>query len=156
MDVCQDYEDLFKLLNTYKVRYLVIGAHAVIFYTEPRYTKDIDLWIASDLDNSNRIYKALNKFGAPLKNISPSDFTDRKMIYQIGVAPVRIDVLIDIPGLTFEKAWKQRVFTKYGKTPIFILSSSDLIRAKQISRRDSDKLDLKKLLKVKKNKVRKR
>ncbi|OGR57460.1 MAG: hypothetical protein A3I11_06105 [Elusimicrobia bacterium RIFCSPLOWO2_02_FULL_39_32] len=153
MEVCPDYENLFKQLNIYKVKYLVVGAHAVIFYSQPRYTKDIDIWASPDPDNAQRIHQALKKFGAPLENVLPQDFTNKKMIYQIGVEPVRIDILLDIAGIPFRKAWKNKISTKYGKTSVHVLGLPELIKAKKFSHRDTDLVDLKKLL-IKVNKKR--
>ncbi|HEY7387330.1 MAG TPA: hypothetical protein VH640_02400 [Bryobacteraceae bacterium] len=80
-------------------------------YTEPRYTKDLDVWIGNSQENSAKLYRALAKFGAPLANdgIDPQTFTEDDLIYQIGVPPARIDILTHITGVTFEDAWKQRV-----------------------------------------------
>ncbi len=113
MDISYDYRDLFKVLNRYKVRYLVIGAYAVVFYTEPRFTKDLDIWVEPSEQNAKRIYQALTKFGAALKGITFEDFTNEKIIYQIGIAPVRIDIMMGISGLRFDRAWKNRKKSKY-------------------------------------------
>lgn len=145
MDLCKDYEDLFKILNSYKIKYLVVGAYAVIFYTEPRYTKDVDIWVISESNESKKIYKALKQFGAPLHNISADDFHNKKIIYQIGVAPVRIDILTHLPGMDFSAAWKNRKRVKYGKTSINIIGKAELIKSKTISKRPQDKLDIIKL-----------
>ena len=142
MDISQDYEDLFKILNDYKIKYLVVGAYAVIFYSEPRYTKDIDIWIYPDVNDENNVYELLKEFGVPLKGLSPDDFKDKKMIFQIGVAPVRIDIIMDLPGVEFAVAWKNRKKSLYGKTPINILGISELIQAKKKAARPQDNLDL--------------
>jgi len=145
MDISLDYEDLFKTLNRHKVKYLVIGAYAVAFYTEPRYTKDLDIWASNDKANTSHLYKALTDFGAPLKGISAKDFSNRKIIYQIGVAPVRIDILMDVPGIRFENAWKNRKRTHYGGIPVNILGIKELIYSKKKSGRECDISDIKKL-----------
>jgi len=114
VDISLDYKDLFRTLNRHKVKYLVIGAYAVAFYAEPRYTKDLDIWVSNDTTNTKSLYKALIDFGAPLKNVVAEDFANKKMIYQIGVAPVRIDILMSASGIKFENAWKSRKRTNYG------------------------------------------
>ena len=144
--VSQDYEDLFKILNACKIKYLIVGAHAVTFYTEPRFTKDIDVWIPAELNPPGKIHAALKKFGAPLQDISAEDFMDQKMILQIGVAPVRVDILMSVPGVSIAQAWKNKKRGRYGKTKVFVLGLTDLIRAKRAAGRPQDKLDLKKLL----------
>ena len=145
-----DYEDLFSTLNAYKIKYLVVGAHAVMFYSAPRFTKDLDVWIPAALNDPRRVHEALRAYGAPLKGIAPSDFQDTKMFLQIGVAPVRVDILAAVPGVSAEEAWKHRKRSRYGKTPINILGLGELIKAKRATARPQDKLDLSKLLRGKK------
>lgn len=142
MDISSDYRELFKILNKHKVKYLVVGAYAVIFYTEPRYTKDIDIWVEPTLKNAEKLYKALREFGAPLKNISTRDFANKKTIYQIGIAPVRIDIITSISGSIFTEAWKDRRKTKYADVSINIIGVKDLIRSKKKTRRPLDLNDI--------------
>ena len=145
MDISSDYKDLFKTLNRHKVKYLVIGAYAVAFYAEPRYTKDVDIWASNDTTNIERLYKALIDFGAPLKGVSAADFANKKMIYQIGVAPVRIDILMGVSGMKFENAWQNRKRTFYGGISINILGIEELIYSKKKTGREHDISDMKKL-----------
>ena len=148
MDLSSDYSDLLKLFNKDRVKYLLVGAYAVIFYTEPRYTKDLDLWVEPDQDNARKVFRALGKFGAPLKGISSEDFTKKGMIYQIGVAPVRIDVLMDIGGIAFAAAWKNRRRSVYAGVPINVIGLAELKKAKIAANRPQDRLDLEKLEKL--------
>src|SRR5215471_14384024 len=92
------YKELLRILNDYEVEYLIVGGYAVMKYTEPRYTKDLDVWVHNSSQNSVRLFHALAKFGAPLKHdgVTPETFTHEKIVYQIGVAPVRIDILTNI------------------------------------------------------------
>ena len=141
-----DYEDLFSVLNAAKIKYLVVGAHAVMFYTEPRFTKDLDLWIPAALNDPFRVYDALKSYGAPLTGIRPEDFRDPQTILQIGVAPVRVDILTALSGVpSVEEAWKRRKRSRYGQTPINVLGLNDLIQAKRAIGRPQDQLDLDKL-----------
>ena len=142
MYVSQDYEDLFKILNAYRIKYLVVGAYAVMYYTQPRYTKDIDVWVIPELNDPEKIYQALREFGAPLKGIQPEDFTDQQMILQIGMAPVRIDILMSVPGIFYKEAWQNRKKIQYGQTQIYMLGKQDLIVAKKQAGRPQDKIDL--------------
>jgi hypothetical protein len=143
--VSQDYEDLFKVLNAYRIKYLVVGAHAVVFYTKPRFTKDLDVWIPPELNDPKRVYAALKAYGTPLRGVSVKDFADKQMFYQIGVAPVRIDILMSVPGVSARNAWKNRQKSRYGKANVFILSKEELISAKKEIGRPEDLLDLRKL-----------
>ena len=145
----QDFKDLFRILNEYRVKYLVVGAYAVIYYAEPRYTKDIDIWIEPNRGNAEKIYKALVTFGAALKNVGIKDFCNPELVYQIGMAPNRIDIMMSIKGAQFSSAWENRVKSSYGDEPINIIGLEDLLRAKEATNRDQDKIDLKSLLKVK-------
>ncbi len=145
MNVISDYEDLFKALNAYRIKYLLVGAYAVMYYTQPRYTKDIDVWIISELNDVYKIYEALKKFGAPLKGIKPADFNDKTMIFQIGVAPVRIDIMTALPGVSSKFAWRNKKKIRYGKTSVYVLGQEDLIDAKRKAGRPQDAIDLEKL-----------
>ena len=86
----------------------MVGGYAVMLYTEPRYTKDLDIWVGASLENALHVFKALAEFGAPLKGIHAEDFAAPDRIYQLGVAPSRIDVLTSISGVSFEDAWTRR------------------------------------------------
>ena len=145
MDVISDYEDLFKVLNAYRIKYLLVGAYAVMYYTRPRFTKDIDVWIIPRLNDVYKIHEALKKFGAPLKGIKAEDFNKEDMILQIGVAPVRIDIMLDVRGVSCQAAWKNKKRIRYGKTPAYILGEKDLIMAKKKAGRPQDKIDLENL-----------
>ena len=149
--VSPDYEELFSTLNAYKIKYLVVGAHAVVFYTQPRFTKDLDVWVPTALNDSQRVYDALKAYGAPLRDLTPKSFAKPGIILQIGVAPVRVDIMTDVPGVGVEEAWKSRVKSRYGITSIYVLGLSELIKAKQASGRPQDKLDLAKLRKRKRS-----
>jgi hypothetical protein len=101
-----DFKELLNLLEKYKVRYLVVGGYAVMKYTEPRFTKDLDVWVSTDTENSKAVYAALKEFGAPLKKLTPADFVQEGYFYQMGRPPFRLDVMMSIPGVTFETAEK--------------------------------------------------
>lgn len=145
MDISSDYKDLLRIFNRDKIKYLIVGAYAVIFYTEPRYSKDIDIWISPDIDNAKKAYKALGEFGAPLKNISPEDFTRKDMVYQIGVEPVRIDIIMGLSGIDFHTAWKARKKSDYAGISVNMIGIEDLKRSKLAAKRPQDLLDLSKL-----------
>src|SRR5262249_23491561 len=144
MNVISDYEDLFKTLNAYRIKYLLVGAYAVMYYTQPRYTKDIDVWLIPELNDVDKIYVALKEFGAPLKNLESQDFYDHTMIFQIGVAPVRIDLLMGLPGISAKVAWRNKKRIHYGKTPVYVLGEVDLVTVKKKAGRPQDIIDLEK------------
>jgi len=142
MAVNRDFKDLFSALNACRVRYLVVGAHAVIHYTEPRYTKDLDIWVDPTGGNAGATWKALVQFGAPLRGITETDFEDAEIVFQIGIAPNRVDIMTAVSGIRFKTASRNAVRTTYGGEPIRIISFKDLVRAKRAAARPQDLLDL--------------
>lgn len=139
----KDFKDLLRAFNANAVKYLIVGAHAFGVYAEPRATKDLDLFIRSDMENARATFKALAEFGAPLGKLSPNDFADGTT-FQIGQPPDRIDILQKIDGITFEEAWENRVEGSIeGKILASVISRRDLIRNKLASGRDQDLLDVK-------------
>ncbi|MGI8408308.1 MAG: hypothetical protein ACR2M8_00325 [Pyrinomonadaceae bacterium] len=120
---------------------MIIGGYAVGKHAEPRYTKDLDIWISNRRDNAERVYEALAKFGSPLTGVSIEDFTDPTLIYQIGVEPSRIDVLMGLKELSFDDCWERRVTTVIDETETYFISIDDLIKNKRITGRPQDLLD---------------
>jgi len=104
------YRELLQLLNDFEVEYLIVGGYAVMKYGEPRYTKDLDVWVRNSAPNSIRVVAALKQFGAPLDHdgITAETFTGKQVVYQIGVAPVRVDILTEITAVEFSDACKRR------------------------------------------------
>jgi hypothetical protein len=145
MPANQDFKDLFALFNKENVEYLVVGAHAVIYYAEPRYTKDLDIWINPTKANAIRVMKALEDFGAPLENVTLDDFTDPDKIFQIGIAPNRIDILMGIAGVDFATAFDKKTTSTYDDLPIFIIGKHELIISKKTISRPQDLLDIERL-----------
>ncbi|MBF0105107.1 MAG: hypothetical protein HQM16_07240 [Deltaproteobacteria bacterium] len=136
-----EFKDLLSLLEKYHCRYLVIGGYAVMKYTEPRFTKDLDLLIAIDKKNAQAIYDALKEFGAPLKGLSKDDFSKTGFFYKMGVAPLRVDILMSVPGVDFESAWKQKETDFIDGVKLHFISRADLISSKKASGRPQDLLD---------------
>ena len=141
MFVNSDFSDLLKLFNDNGVRYLVIGGYAVVQYAEPRYTKDLDLWINTDAANAEAVFRALRLFGAPLNGLAANDFAEEGYFFQMGVPPIRVDVLMGIPGMQFESAWKRRVEVDFDGLIIPFISKGDLIASKRASGRPQDLID---------------
>jgi hypothetical protein len=141
MSVNSDFKDLLNLFNAYRVKYLIIGGYAVIKYTEPRYTKDLDLWIRADAKNANAVFQALKDFGAPLTGLTPADFAEEGYFYQMGIPPVRVDILMSISGLTFDEAWPRRVKANFDGVPVLFIHRQDLIASKLAAGRPQDLID---------------
>jgi hypothetical protein len=105
----QDYKDLLSAFHAHGVRYLIVGGYAVIFHAQPRFTKDIDLFIKADPGERAGNYAALAEFGAPLEGIRPEEFADRGSFFRFGRDPRGFDILPDLPGVDFDAAWERRV-----------------------------------------------
>jgi len=138
-----DYKELLQLLNEFEVEYLIVGGFAVMKYGEPRYTKDLDVWVHNSTENSRRIVEALSRFGAPLEHdrITAKTFTEQ-IVYQMGIAPVRIDILTEITGVSFPDAWKKRVASTFFGVPVHFISFEDLVTNKRTLGRSSDLKDM--------------
>jgi hypothetical protein len=107
--MCQDYKDLLSAFHAHGVKYLIVGSDAVIFHAQPRFTKDIDLFIKADAANGQATYAAIAEFGVRLQGIRPEDFADRTNFFRFGRDPRGFDILPDIPGVDFDAAWERRV-----------------------------------------------
>ena len=140
-----DFKELLSILEKHRARYLVVGGYAVMKYTEPRFTKDVDLWISTDEENAKAVFAALKEFGAPLKNLTARDFTQKEYFYSMGNPPMRIDIMMSIPGVEFEGAWKRREKALVGGVVVPFISKADLIKAKKAGGRPQDLLDTEKL-----------
>lgn len=140
----QDYKDLLSAFNARGVRYLIVGGYAVIFHAQPRFTKDIDLFIQADPANAKAIYDALSAFGASLEGIRPEEFADRGNFFRFGHDPHGFDILPDLPGIDFESAWERRVEGLIDPTSnqkAFFISAQDLIASKLAAGRPQDLAD---------------
>src|SRR6266436_115725 len=109
-----DFSEILLAFNAHHVEYLLVGAHALAAYGHVRATKDLDVWVRPEIDNAERVLSALTRFGAPLHGLSQKDLTDRGTIFQIGVPPLRIDIITSIDGVEFAEAWPDRLETALG------------------------------------------
>ncbi|MGA7339040.1 MAG: DUF6036 family nucleotidyltransferase [Terracidiphilus sp.] len=143
MTLPEDLKQLLLAFNAHGVEYLVVGGWAVGFYSEPRSTKDIDLFIRSGVNNSGAVFRALAEFGAPLAGLGPADFRDSpSSVFQIGHAPVREDILQSIDGVDFDEAWPRRVELALEGVPVHVVSAEHLIQNKLASGRLRDLADV--------------
>lgn len=142
-----DYRELLRTFNGNGVEYLIVGGYAVMKYTEPRFTKDLDLWVRNSPVNAQQVFEALAEFGAPVRRdgITPETFRGSQIVYQIGVAPVRIDISTHIDGVKFATAWRKRARGKMFGVNVNFISLKDLIRNKQAVGRRLDLEDLQQL-----------
>jgi hypothetical protein len=148
--VHKDQKDLLTVFNAHGVKYLVIGAHAVGVHAEPRGTKDLDVFIKADEENSEAVFAALAQYGAPLAGMTPDDFNDEPTsVFQLGIEPDRVDILQGIAGVTFDEAWDSRIESLLDTdTPAHVISLEHLIQNKLASGRYQDLADVEKLREV--------
>lgn len=145
----KDYKEMLQLLLENEVEFLVVGAYALGVYGYPRATGDIDIWVMADAENSKKMYKTLKDFGAPLAQIDEQTFTQKGVIFQIGVAPRRIDIITCINGIEFAPAYKNRKMIDIDGMQISFISKNDLILNKLSTGRDKDRLDAEQLKSIK-------
>jgi hypothetical protein len=138
----RDFSDMFAALNAANVRYLLIGAHAVAFHAEPRYTKDLDIWVEASPESAGRVIDALRSFGSPMAQVTEADFVQPGVTFQIGVPPNRIDICTQIEGIAFSAAWENRIESVYGDQRIWIIAKPDLLTNKRAAGRPQDLLDV--------------
>jgi hypothetical protein len=136
-----DFSELLLAFNEYHVEYLLVGAHALAVYGHVRATKDLDVWVRPDSENAQRVLLALTAFGAPLGDLSRDDLSKPGTIFQIGIPPLRIDVITAIDGVDFAEAWPDRFQTRFGDVPIFVISRHHLLANKKNAARLQDLAD---------------
>jgi len=137
----EDYRDMLQILLGNRVRFLVVGAYALGAHGYPRATGDFDIWVDNSADNAKKIRTSLAEFGAPLSDISDSTFTEEGIIFQIGVAPRRIDIITHIDGVNFASAYGNRQIIEVEGLNIPFISKEDLITNKRSTGRAKDALD---------------
>ena len=137
-----DFKDLLSAFSAHGVEFLVVGAHALAVHGHVRATKDLDLWVRPDPENAVRVLRALKAFGAPLQDLSLDDLSHPGLIFQIGVPPVRIDILTAIDGVEFGGAWSERIDGRFGGLAVPVISRRDLIRNKRATGRLQDLADV--------------
>jgi len=142
MQSYSDFEEMLLAFNAAGVKYLVVGAYAVAVYARPRATGDIDLWVETTAENALRVFQALAAFGAPLDRVDEQTFTEPEIIFQIGVPPIRVDVMTSIDGVAFEDAWPNRVPSVIGSIPVAVIGREELVRNKSATGRAKDLADL--------------
>jgi hypothetical protein len=141
----RDFSELLLEFNAHNVEYMIVGAHALAVYGHVRATKDLDVWVRPDPENAKKVLAALNSFGAPLSDLSIDDLTKSGTVFQIGLPPLRIDVITTIDGVEFANAWPDRFRTIFGGAPVFVISRHHLIANKRAAGRLQDLADAEQL-----------
>ncbi|MBK9304638.1 MAG: hypothetical protein IPM94_12325 [bacterium] len=141
----RDLIDLLAEFNAQGVEFLIVGAHALAVHGHVRATKNLDVWIRADAANAPRVFDALVAFGAPLQDLTVRDLAEPGLIFQIGVPPLRVDVITAIDGVDFSAAWVDRVLVSLDGTPVPVISRRHLIENKKASGRLQDLADVERL-----------
>ena len=138
----RDFRDLLAEFNALGVEYIIVGAHALAAHGHVRATKGLDVWVRMDAENAKRVLNALKAFGTPLHDLTDADLATPGTVFQIGMPPLRIDVITAIDGVSFDEAWPSRLLTKFADQPAAVLSREHLIRNKRASGRTQDLADV--------------
>ena len=142
MDIQSDFKDLLGLFNKHQVKFLIVGGYALAFHGAPRMTGDIDLFIDTNSENAQRIMQALGEFGFGDVGLTLQDFTLPEKIIQLGVPPVRVDILTSLSGVSWEKAYESKESGKYGNVPVFYINKELFLFNKRAIGRKKDEADI--------------
>ena len=143
--IYQDFLELLHVLEKHKVKYALIGGYAVGIYSEPRYTKDLDILIDPTLKNAKALLLALDEFGAPISNLTKEDIAKPGLLYVFGIEPLRVDIINKIKGVSVALLIKRSKKIKIKKTVASVISLPDLLKLKKIAGRKQDLADIEKL-----------
>jgi len=140
-----DFKEFLKLLNAHQVEYLLIGGYAVGYHGYPRATADMDIWIAMNPSNSQRIVIVLKEFGFDLPELSPELFLKEWQIIRMGVPPIRIELATTISGVNFNECYAERLTDTLDSVIVNLISLKHLKINKKASGRHQDLADLENL-----------
>ena len=142
MEVQPDFKDLLGLFNVHKVEYIIVGGYALAYHGAPRYTGDIDIYVKPDSQNAGQIMKALAEFGFSSVGLTVEDFENPDKVIQLGVPPVRVDIITSISGVSWKDAFLGCVDGKYGDVPVKYIGLNEFIINKRTTGRKKDLSDL--------------
>jgi hypothetical protein len=145
MNIQPDFEDFLRLLETHRVDYMIVGGYAVAFHGYPRFTKDLDIFFDPSPDNVERLRQVLIEFGFREENVRIESLRTLGNVIVIGVAPVRIDLVNRIDGVSFAEARPNVVRSRYGGVEATFIGREDLLQNKRSTPRAKDKADVEEL-----------
>ena len=138
----RDFVEMLSALCDAGAEFLIVGAHAMAVHGRPRATGDLDIWVRPTPENAERVWAALEVFGAPLHELSKDDLSTTGVVFQIGLPPSRIDILTSISGVEFEAAWAGRVPLHIGDVEVVVIGRQELIQNKRAVGRPRDVADV--------------
>lgn len=142
METHPDFRELLALFNAHHVEYLIVGGYALAFHGAPRFTGDLDIFVRPEAANAQRILTALAAFGFASVGLTPSDFEHPDQVVQLGVPPVRIDLITSITGVSWDEAWAGKVSGRYGDIPVSYIGREQFVANKRATGRTKDVADL--------------
>jgi hypothetical protein len=137
-----DFKDMLLALSEEKVEYLIVGAYAMAMHGYPRTTMDIDIWFLPTPENAEGVLRALERFGAPVFDLTREDLQSSDTVFQIGLAPRRIDLMTSATGLDFAESYGRSVSIRLEGLELRIPCIEDLIANKRASGRTKDLADV--------------
>ena len=138
----EDYRDMLRILSEEKVDFLLVGAYALAVHGYLRATMDIDLWVMPSPRNAEAVLKALSRFGAPLHEVTQSDFESEGTVFQIGIAPRRIDILTSVTGLEFAEVYARSILVNVDGIDVHVPTLDAMIANKTSTGRTRDLADV--------------
>lgn len=144
----KDFKDMIEIFLRKQVRFLLVGGVSINLYGYARTTKDLDLFVEASKENADKILTSLAEFGAPMDDIFAEDFEKEGTVFQIGVDPIRIDIITKISGVEFQDAIKNKKILEIEGIKVPVISLSDLIKNKKASGRLQDLADVERLEKL--------
>jgi hypothetical protein len=142
METQPDFRELLALFNAHHVEYVIVGGYALAFYGAPRFTGDIDVFVKPDAVNAQRILTALDLFGFGSVGLTPEDFSRPNQVVQLGVVPVRIDLITSLTGTSWDEVFVGRTAGSYGDIPVYFIGREQFIANKRAIGRQKDLADL--------------
>ena len=142
MEVQPDFKELLALFNAHKVDYLIVGGYALAFHGAPRATGDIDILVKPDPRNAKRVLAALREFGFQSVNLSLEDFENPEKVVQLGVPPVRVDIITSLSGVSWKDACAGKIKGHYGDVPVHYIGRKQFLSNKRAAGRKKDLADL--------------
>ena len=142
MEIQQDFRDLLKCFGDHGVEFIIVGGYALAFHGAPRFTGDLDLLIRPSAENARRVLSALGEFGFSFPNLTVDDFQGPDKVVQLGVPPIRIDLITSITGVSWAEADARKIAAFYGDVPVSYLGKAEFIKNKSATGRKKDLADL--------------
>ena len=142
MEVQPDFRDLLALFNAHRVDYMIVGGYALAFHGAPRFTGDVDIFVKPDPENAQRVLDALGEFGFKSGDLTRADFESPDKVVQLGIPPVRVDIITSLTGVSWEKAFSGKASGTYGDVAVYYIGREEFLSNKRAIGRKKDLADL--------------